>query len=162
MIAIIIEDQRVAERLVAAGRLACAPNAFMLSLRMIDTETTAIPIALAGRKASKQQKTFWIEAFAKDVLARLKKHFPLRGYVAGVSDSDLILNIGSKQGAVIGAKLEVLEEGAEIEFGGKLLGRESRKIGEITITRTQPGFSYARVDSSEKAPTKGNKVQEVI
>ena len=63
--------------------------------------------------------------------------YPLRGYVVQVEGKQVIINLGVKQGVVLGAPFEVLEEQKAIEYGGRLLQRAPKLIAQLEVVQLE-------------------------
>jgi tetratricopeptide (TPR) repeat protein len=115
-----------------------------LQLRLIDTETTDIRGTLAEELARPAEVASFAAKVADRIAPTLIAAYPLRGKIASVEGSDIIVGIGKKHGAKAGMRLEVVDVGAPVEVDGEVLGYHQKKIGKLEITSIDDGFSTAR------------------
>mgnify|MGYP006294804191 CR=1 FL=1 len=89
------------------------------------------------------------EDLADDICAAILNQ-PWAGYVVSVQPDRVTLSFGSDIGVRTGDKFEVHEMGEVIEgVDGHQFILPGKKIGEITITATESGFSEAEIVSGE-------------
>ncbi len=152
----------LAAKLVGTGSLLYMPGSTLLSLRLIDTETTSIPLVVnrdVGTQTSLEQD---IGQLHREILRTVVTKYPLRGYVAKVQGDRIALNIGSKQGVVLGTKFDLLQEGEAIEYKGKKLQSSARPVGVLEVTQVEPDLSFARVLTKGQPVRVDDKVQEKL
>jgi hypothetical protein len=73
-----------------------------------------------------------------------------------------MLNIGSKQGVVLGTKFEVLEEQAPVTYKGKTLQSSPKTIAQLEVVRVEPDICHAKILNKERPLKTDDKVQEKI
>jgi len=152
----------LAAKLIGTGSLYYLSNGTLLSLRLIDTETSAIPKVVNkqfGPQTSLEKEMFRLN---REILETVISKYPLRGYTVNISGDQVIINLGSKQGVVLGTKFAVLEEQKPIQYKGKLLRIAPKSVGEIEVVRVEPDLCYGRVLKQEKPLKPDEKVQEKI
>ena len=150
----------LAAKLIATGSLFYLPQGTLLSLRLIDTETSAIPQVTTRQmppQASLEKELFQLN---REILKTVITKYPLKGYVVKVSGDQAILNLGSKQGIVVGAKFEVIEEGEEIQYKGKPLRSSPKSVGRVEVVRVEPELCYAKILDQARPFRTDDKVQE--
>jgi len=150
----------LAARLIGSGTLLHQPQATLLSLRLMDTETSVIARVFTrqiGGPAALEKDLFQLN---REILKTVIGQYPLRGYLVQVSGDEGILNIGSKQGVVSGTKFEVLEEPEAIPYKGKTLSRAARSIGQLEVVRVEPDLCYVRILKQDRPLKKDDKAQE--
>ncbi len=152
----------LAAKLIGTGSLHTLPNATLLSLRLIDTETSAIPKVVNKQFSSQASLEKEILNLNREMLKSIILKYPLRGYVVDATESRVIINLGSKQGVVLGTKFEVLEEQKPIEYKGKLLQTAPKSVAEIRVMEVEPGLCYGTILRQERSPKRDDKVQEKI
>jgi hypothetical protein len=54
----------------------------------------------------------------------------------------------------------VVEDAKEIEYKGKKLKSSPGVVGQLEVTKTEPGLAYCRVVSQQRPVTKDDKVLE--
>jgi CHAT domain-containing protein len=95
----------VAARVVLAGRVVNAGTQSQASLRAIETETGRILTVANTTFNSDTAASIVAARIANDLIHNIYSHFPLRAKVVQCRDSELILDIGRRQGAVEGLLL---------------------------------------------------------
>ncbi len=154
--------QVLAAKIIGTGSLFYLPQGTLLNLRLIDTETSAIPQVLTRQLASQTTLEKDLFQINREILKTIILKYPLRGYVAKVAGEEVIINIGAKQGVVQGTKFDVLEEGESLTYKGKVLQAAPKVIGQIEIKRVEPDMAVGKIIKKEKALQVDAKVQERI
>ena len=152
----------LAAKVIGTGSLFYLPDGTLLSLRLIDTETSAIPKVVTrqlGLQASLEKE---INRLNRDILKAMIQKYPLQGYVVQARGQEVMVNLGSKQGVVLGTKFEVIEEQEPIKYKGKLLRSTPKAVGEIEVVRVEPDLCYTRVLNQERLIKADDKVREKI
>ncbi len=153
----------LAAKIVATGSLLNLPDTTLLSLRLIDTETTKVPKVLTKKLnvgvSALEGELDWLN---REILKTVIKKYPLRGYVVQASADQILLNLGSEQGVVLGAKFDVIEEGKPIKYKGRKLRGLPKKIAQLEIIQVEPDMSSARILSSKRQPQEDDKIQEIF
>jgi tetratricopeptide (TPR) repeat protein len=150
----------LAARLIGTGSLVYLSQGTLLHLRLIDTETTAVPQITTKQippRASLEKELFQLN---REILKTVITQYPLRGYVVKVNGGQVVLNIGSNQGIVAGTKFEVIEEGEEIQYKGKTLRSSPKSAGRMEVVRVEPDFCYAKILEQTRPFRTDDKVQE--
>jgi hypothetical protein len=88
---------------------------------------------------------------AKDLAARLRKTFPLRARVVGGGDGEVVLNVGTGEGAAVGQKLLIFRESA---------GGQREMVGEAEISEVTDKQSRAKLSGDAKPLPAGLKAIE--
>lgn len=149
-----------AARLIVTGSLLHLPEGSVLSLRVVDTETSGIvqtAVRTLDPGGSVDDELFRIN---RETLKMVMEKYPLRGFVAKVDGEDVILNLGSKQGVVKGTVFDVLEEGEGIAYKGKKLAAAQKAVARMEIVSVEPEFSRAKVSRKDRPLKQDDKVQE--
>jgi tetratricopeptide (TPR) repeat protein/peroxiredoxin len=152
----------LAAKLIATGSLAYLPNGTLMSLRLIDTETSSIPLVInrdLGPQTSVENALFQLN---REILQSVIGKYPIRGYVVKSTGDRLLLNVGSKQGVVQGSKFEVLQEQEAVQYKGKTLHAGARPFAQLEVVQVEPELCYARVLEQERSPKTDDKVQEKL
>lgn len=152
--------QVLAAKLMATGTLLHTPGATLLSLRLIDTETSAIPKVVTKTIDSKVSLNTYLHQLNRELLKTIIEQYPLKGYLVQASGDRIMLNIGNSQGVVPGARFEVIEEQKPVEYKGKKLQAAAKTIGELEIVSVEPDLSYARILRQERPLKQDDKVIE--
>jgi tetratricopeptide (TPR) repeat protein len=149
-------------KLIGTGSVQFLPGMTLLSLRLIDSETSSIPIIInkeIGAPASIEKE---INTLNREILKSVISKYPLRGYVAKISGDRAVINIGARQGVVLGTKFSVLQEGEVIEYKGKKLRSSDKPLGEIEVVQVEPDLCHARIVGGQGAVKVDVKVQEKL
>jgi len=152
----------LAARLVGTGTLLLQPRGTLLSLRLIDTETSAISQVLTrelGNQGGVEKDVFQLN---RDILRTVITKYPLRGYVVRVTGDQAAVNLGSKQGVVTGTKFEVLDPGEAVQYKGKVLSSAPRAVAQLEAVRVEPDLFYAKILKQDRPLKADDKVQERV
>jgi len=152
----------LAAKLIATGSLVYLPQGTLLSLRVIDTETAAIPQVTTRQiapQASLEKELFQLN---REILKTVISKYPLRGYIVKVSGDQAILNLGSRQGVVVGTKFEGIEEGEEIQYKGKPLRSSPKSMGRMEVVRVEPDLCYTKILDQTRPFRTDDRVQERV
>jgi hypothetical protein len=91
------------------------------------------------------------DVVAKDLAGKLRKTFPLRARVVGGGGGEVVLNVGTGEGAAVGQKLLIFKESA----------RGQREIvGEAEISEVTDKQSRAKLSGEAKPLPAGLKAIE--
>lgn len=150
----------LAAKIIGTGALYYLPQGTLLNLRLIDTETSAIPQVLTRQLSAQTSLEKDLFQLNREILKTVILKYPLRGYLAKVSENEVVINLGAKQGVVMGTKFDVLEEGESIKYRGKVLQSSPQVIGQVEIVRVEPDMSIGKVLKKEKPFQVDAKVQE--
>jgi tetratricopeptide (TPR) repeat protein len=154
--------QVLAAKLIGTGSLVTLPAATLVNLRLIDTETSAIAKVFTQdiqTSALLQQEFLRLN---RDILKTIIQKYPLQGYVVQVSDDQVMLNLGSGQGVVLGTAFDVLKEQEPIEYKGKKLRSAPKTIAQLKVTRVEPDLCYASISTKGADIRKDDKVKEQL
>ena len=152
----------LAAKLIGTGSLLNMPNTTSMTMRLIDTETTSIPMVL-NRDLSPQvgfEKDLY--QLNREILKTVIAKYPLRGFVVKLVGDRVLLNLGANQGVVTGTRFEVLDEGQTVEYKGKKLQGSARPVGQLEVVEVQPDLSYAKILNKERTLKTDDKVQEKL
>lgn len=147
-------------RLVATGSIARRAGRSLVSLRLVETETTAVMGAFSARLDPDDRLS--VEKLAARITGKIEVEFPLRGLVAeSKGDGTVVLNIGSRQGVTTGLLMKVIADGEPVTVRGKVVGRSSDDIGFLEITSVDKDFSFGKVLKTSRSVEEEMKVEEV-
>lgn len=152
----------LAAKIIGTGSLYYLPDGPILSLRLIDTETSAIPKVITRQFGSRGPLEEELHRLNREILKAMILKYPLRGYVVQTAGDQVMINLGSEQGVVLGTHFEVLEEQKPIKYKGKLLRSLPKPVAELEVVRVEPGLCHARIVSQERPLDSDDKVQEKI
>lgn len=133
-------------RLMAAGSIAKDNDEWMISLRFIETETTAvgatISIVVKERDIAAAAKTL-----GKAVAAKLKSVYPLKARIESVDGDAVFINIGADLGMEKGLRMEALTDDGQV-------------AAELVAASVEDSITIARAEKSGK-PAAGMRVREI-
>jgi tetratricopeptide (TPR) repeat protein len=152
----------LAAKIIGTGLFYHLPNGTLFSLRLIDTETTKIPKVITRQFIPGASLEKEIHALNREILKSIISKYPLRGYVVQVSNGKTMINLGQKQGVVLGTKFEVLKDQEPIEYKGKVLKREPISIAQIEIVQVESELCYAKIINQKSQVSPDDKVRESI
>jgi hypothetical protein len=152
----------LAAKLMGTGSIYHLPSGSLLSLRLIDTETSAIPKVVNRQLASGISLKKDLYRLNREILTTIISSYPLQAYVVDVKGQQVVLNLGSKQGVVLGTAFNVIEEKAPIEYKGKKLQSEPVIVAQVEVTKVEPDFCYATVKNQTRPIKRDDKLKENI
>ena len=152
----------LAAKIIGTGSLYYLPDGTLLSLRLIDSETSAIPKVITRQLGSRASLEKELNRLNREILGTIILEYPLQGYVVQSSGDDVMINLGSKQGVVLGTRFEVVEEQEPIKYKGKLLRSSPKTIAQIEVVRVEPDLCHARILNQERPLKEDDKVKEKI
>lgn len=151
----------LAAKIVSTGALLHLPDQTLLSLRLIDTETTAIPRVLTQKLTTNvlniEQE---VERINQEILQTIIQKYPLHAFVVQVDGDQAIINIGSNQGVVVGSSFEAIEDGKPVKYKGKILRGISKTVAKLEVVQVQPDMSVLTILDSKRSLQQDDKVQE--
>jgi hypothetical protein len=98
----------------------------------------------------------------RDILRTVISKYPLRGFVVRGMGDQVMMNLGAKQGVVVGTKFDAVEEQQPVTYKGKALQGGPKAFAELEVVKVEPDFSYAKVVKQERGPKTDDKVQEKV
>ncbi len=152
----------LAAKIIGTGSIFYLPNGTLFSLRLVDTETSAIPKVITRQLSSQESLEKEFNRLNREILKTIILKYPLQGYVVHTKGDEVMINLGSKQGVVLGTKFEVIEEQEPIKYKGKLLHSAPKSVGQIEILRVEPDLSHARILNQERPFKTDDRVKEKI
>jgi tetratricopeptide (TPR) repeat protein len=152
----------LAAKLIGTGSVYFMANETVLSLRLIDTETSAVPKVITRKLSSLAQLEQELLSLDREVLKTVMMKYPLCGYVIDVTTDRVMVNIGSKHGVVQGTAFEVLEDQEPIKYRGRVIQPAPKSIAKIEITQVETDLCYARILNQERPLKRDDKVREMV
>jgi len=152
----------LAAKIVATGSLLHLTDSSLLSLRLIDSETTAIPKVLTRKLApGAMNLDEEMQYLNRQMLQTVVIKYPLKGFIVQATGDEAIINLGSSQGVVLGTLFEVLEEGKPIKYKGKVMKGLPAQIGKVEVVRVEPDMCSVRVVEQNRPLQADDKIREV-
>lgn len=153
----------LAAKIVATGALLHLPDQTLLTLRLIDTETTAIPKVLTKKLApgalNIEDEIEWIN---QQILQTIIQKYPLHGFIVQITGDQAIINIGAEQGVVIGSSFEAIAEGKPIKYKGKKLKGLPQTLAKLEVVSVQPDMSVVSIQDAVRPLQQDDKIQEKL
>ena len=154
--------QVLAAKIIGSGSIFYLPNGNILSLRLIDTETSAVPKIINRQFGLSLSLDKELNLLNHEILTAIKKEYPLQGYIVQASSDRILINLGSKQGVSQDTKFEVLKEKEPIKYKGKILHGASEVVALLQMVQIEPDLSYARILSQQSSIARDDKIQEKV
>jgi tetratricopeptide (TPR) repeat protein/peroxiredoxin len=152
----------LAAKLIGTGSLYFMPDGTLLNMRLIDTETSAVPKVITRQMTAGASMAGELNRLNREILQTVIEKYPLQGYIVEVDGDRVLINIGQAQGVVLGTRFEVLDPPRTIEYKGKKLKGTAKTIGRIEIVSVEQDFSYGRVIETKRALKRDDAVREKI
>jgi len=152
----------LAAKLIGTGSIYHLPSGSLLSLRLIDTETSAIPKVINRQLSSSISLKKDLHQLNRGILTTIILNYPLQAYVVDVTGQQVLLNLGSGQGVVLGTKFNVIEERKPIEYKGKKLYSEPSIVAQVEVAKVEPDFCYANIKNQTRPIKRDDKLKESI
>ena len=149
-------------KLIGTGSFYYGFGSALLSFRLIDTETSGISMVDNKKLSNLEMIDRQILGLNRDILRTITAKYPLRGYIIQPEDGKkVLLNIGARQGVVLGTKFKVIKEPKMIVYKGrKLRGAPSIK-GIIKVVSVEPDISHAVIIEAKEALSQDDKIEEI-
>jgi len=162
------DTQRRLGQVLSAGHLGFIDFAqvgadTMLYLRLIDSETTGI-FFQASQKIDDAKPTETVAAVVNALTEKLASTEPLQGLIADAAANDaVIINLGKKHGAKEGLEFKILQDGAPIEVGGKVIAHRQKPVGKLTLTTVEEDYAIGTASNLAEGVTlaKEMKIQQL-
>jgi hypothetical protein len=152
----------LAAKLIGTGSLFYLPVGNVLSLRLIDTETSALPKVINRQFGANPSMEKELARLNREILTAIRQKYPLQGYVVQASSDRILINLGSKQGVSRNLKFEVLKEKEPIKYKGKILRGAPEVVALLQVEQVEPDLSYARILSQQNPVARDDKIREKV
>jgi hypothetical protein len=152
----------LAAKLIGTGSLFHMPDGTLLNMRLIDTETSAVPKVITRQMPTGASLEGALNRLNREILQSVIEKYPLQGFIVEVDGDRVLINIGQAQGVVLGARFDVLGAPKTIEYKGKKLEGTAKVIGRIEIVSVEKDFSYGRIVDRKRPPKRDDQVREKI
>ncbi|MCP4626770.1 MAG: redoxin domain-containing protein [bacterium] len=152
----------LAAKIIGSGSIFYLPNGNILSLRLIDTETSAVPKIINRQFGPSLSLDKELNLLNHEILTAVKKEYPLQGYIVQASSDRILINLGSKQGVSQDTKFEVIKEKEPIKYKGKILHGASEVVALLQMVQVEPDLSYARILDQQSSIARDDKIQEKV
>jgi tetratricopeptide (TPR) repeat protein len=150
----------LAAKILGTGTLYFLPNGTLINMKLIDTETSTIPKTITRQIALQTSLEKEINLLNREILKAVIQKYPLQGYIVQAEADQVMINLGSNQGVVMGTAFDVIEEKEPVKYKGKVLRGAPKTIARIEVTQVEPDLCFARITEKEKALEKDQKIRE--
>lgn len=151
-----------AAKIIVTGTVHYLPGETLLSLRLLDTETSRVVKVLTRQLESALGLEKELGKINQLILKTVSSQYPLKGYVANVEDNQVMINIGKNQGVVLGTEFHVVKDAKPIVYKGKVLSGALKKVALLKVIQVEPEFSTAKIISKEDAVHRDDKITETM
>jgi TolB-like protein len=142
----------LAARFIATGSVRYIGTKMQLSIRIIETETTATPATETETVESFEALDHVVQHISRNLLQHMHHAYPLQGRITHITPQGVLLNIGTQHGVAPGLMLRVLQSPTPFDL--------ETPIGQIVVTHVEARRSQARVLTSSLAVQPGWRVRE--
>jgi Curli production assembly/transport component CsgG len=151
----------LAARLMAFGSLTRNGAETRLSLRVVDTETTAIQAMTSATLYPPLEREGIADQLVALLVQKLRTAYPLQGRIVETTDNEVVLNIGADHGVAPGLTLQVFGEDDPPRAVGSTTSTRRRQVGMIEVTKVEDArLSRAKVLQQTVTFVPGWKVRE--
>lgn len=151
-----------AAKIICTGSIHYLPNETLVSLRLMDTETSMIAKVFTRQIASGGSLDRELRWLNKEILKTIINQYPLRGYIVDVQKNQTMINIGDNQGVVLGTQFAVLKESEPTTYKGKQLKGAPKTIAQLEVIKVEPDFCLTRIVTQDTTIQRDDKIEEVI
>jgi tetratricopeptide (TPR) repeat protein len=147
-------------KLIVTGSLYYQNGAYLLTMRLIDTETTQIAKVITSQIAgtgSLQTDLHWLR---RKILSAVVQRYPLQGYVVQAEKGRVVVNLGAGQGVVSGVQFDIVEPSEPVQYRGRQLRAEPKVIGQIEIVSVESDFCRGRIIHTTRPVTRDDMLRE--
>lgn len=152
----------LAAKLIGTGTLLYLPDSTLLNLRMIDTETTAIAKTITHSLPASADLERELFDLNREILKTVMEKYPLQGYIVKVDGDKAMLNLGRQQGVTPGTTFDVIEEGEQITYKGRVLQGDSKSVARLEVVKVEEEMCFARIVDKKRDLTSDDQVKEVF
>ena len=151
-----------AAKLICTGSIHYLPDQTLVSLRLMDTETSQIAKVFTRQIAAGgalDRELGWLN---KEILKTIISNYPLRGFIVDAKSDQIMINIGKNQGVVLGTQFSVLQDGEDVVYKGRTLKGTPKTIARIEVTTVEPDFSLVRIVTQKVPLQRDDKIEEIV
>jgi len=152
----------LAAKLIGTGSLYQLPRETVFSFRLIDTESSEIPLLTTKQLGSNSSLDKELFSLNREILKTVIAKYPLRGYLVKVTGDGAMINLGSRQGVVSGTRFDVVEEGEPMEYKGKTLRSSPKEIGQVEVVRVDLDLAHVKFIRQQRPLKADDKIQERV
>jgi tetratricopeptide (TPR) repeat protein len=150
----------LAARLLATGSLSRFGQMGLLSVRLIETETTMINAAVSQFVERPDEVIGIMQRVSQNVLHEIRRTYPLQGRIVRLTpQGEVVLDIGAQHGMTPGLVLQVFDSEMPVDTDTRVI---PAPVGRIEVTQVTGQLSQARVLEQLEPFEPGRKVREVV
>jgi tetratricopeptide (TPR) repeat protein len=149
-------------KLISTGSLYYFSENYLLTMRLIDTETTHIAKVITDNIAGTGSAQKDVHRLNRKILTTIIEKYPLQGYVVRVENDEALVNLGAVQGVVPGTQFDIIEPGAPVKYRGKELKGKPNVIGQIEIAKVDTDFCRGRIVQNTRPIVQDDKLLEKV
>lgn len=142
----------LAARFIATGSVKYIGAKMQLSIRIIETETTATPATEAETVENLEALDNVVQHVSRNLRQHIHHAYPLQGRITHITPQGVLLNIGTQHGATPGLAMQVLQSATPFDL--------ETPIGQMVVTHVEARRSRARILTSSLAVQPGWRVRE--
>jgi tetratricopeptide (TPR) repeat protein len=147
-------------RLIVTGTLYYQAGDYLLTLRLIDTQTTRIVKVMTADLGGPAQVVKDIGWLRRRILSAVMEHYPLQGYVVQVDADQVMVNLGAGQGVVTGSRFDILERSEPMTYRGRRLQGLPKVIGQVEIVQVEGDYCRGRVLHAARPVARDDMLRE--
>ncbi|NVN91264.1 MAG: tetratricopeptide repeat protein [Desulfuromonadales bacterium] len=152
----------LAAKLIGTGSLYQLPQETVFSFRLIDTESSEIPLLTTKQLGPNVSLDKELYSLNREILKTVIAKYPLRGFLVKVTGDGAMINLGSRQGVVSGTRFDVVEEGETMEYKGKTLRSSPKTIGQVEVVRVDLDLAHVKFIQQQRPLKADDKIQERV
>jgi tetratricopeptide (TPR) repeat protein/peroxiredoxin len=147
-------------KLIVTGALHYQGGQYLLTLRLIDTETTRIAKVMTTELGGPETAVKDIAWLSRRILGTVVDQYPLQGYVVQAEKDQVVVNLGAGQGVVAGTRFDIVEPSAPVTYRGRQLQGLSKVIGQVEIVHVEADFCRGRILHAGRPVARDDKLRE--
>jgi tetratricopeptide (TPR) repeat protein len=149
-------------KLISTGSLFYHNENYLLTLRLVDTETTRIAKVITSDIAGTGTAQEDVQRLNRKILAAVMEKYPLQGYVVQAQDDQVMVNLGAGQGVVPGTRFEIVEPTAPVAYGGRQLKGLPKVVGQVEIVTVEQDFCRGRIIETTRPVKRDDRLREKL
>jgi tetratricopeptide (TPR) repeat protein len=147
-------------KLIATGSLYYQAGRYLLSMRLIDTETTRIAKVITAELPGSNGAGNEVQRLRRKILATVMEQYPLQGYVVQADSHQVVVNLGTDQGVAPGTRFDIVEASAPVQYRGRQLQGLAKVIGQVEIEHVEADFCRGRILHADRTVSRDDKLRE--
>lgn len=147
-----------AAHILSTGSFYDAPKGSVATMRLVETETTDIFLALTKKFMASLNPTELATDWVSQVSSKIKEQFPLKGRIVRVTPNQVIINLGSRHAVRKNMVFNVLSEGEALDLGDGEIEYDYEELGQIKVDRVRNKIAFAKILSQDGTWEKNQKI----